>query len=113
MPEAGADGAQALDNVGDVDCHTDDVKDQRGAVEEEVCLAGAEELDEEAEEAHAHDDVEEAADERGRLVNELEVRLELIVVVEGDGLFGPEEGEIVREGREEDAQEEACRWRTN
>lgn len=41
------------------------------------------------------------------------MRLELIIVVEGDGLLGPKEGEIVRERREEDAQEEACRWRTN
>lgn len=46
-------------------------------------------------------------------MNELEVCLEQIIVVDGDGVFGPEEGEIVRERREEDAQEEACRWRTN
>lgn len=109
MPEARADGAQTLDNVGDVDGDADEVQDQRGAVEEEVGLAGAEELDEEAEEPHAHDDVEEAPDERGRLVDELEMRLKHVVVIGGDRLLGPQEGEVVRKRREEDAQEEACR----
>ena len=107
VPGAGRDGAHALDDVGDVDAHADDVQDQGGAVEEHVGLAGAEELDEEAEEADRDDDVEEAPDQGGRLVDEAEVRLELVVVRGRDGVRGPEEGEVVGEGGEEDAEEEA------
>lgn len=41
-------------------------------------------------------------------MNELEVRLQLVVVAGCNGLLAPEEGEVVRERCEEDAEEETC-----
>lgn len=112
-PDIGADGSEALDNVGDVDTDADEVQDQRGAIEEEVGLGGAEELDEEATEADSDDDVEETVDQRRGLVHELEMGFEVIEEVFRNGVAGPEEGEVVGERREEDAQEEASRWNHN
>lgn len=74
-PDLGADASQSLDNVGNIDTEADEVENERGAVKEKVGLAGSEELDEEAEEADRDDDVEDAADERRRLVNKLQMRL--------------------------------------
>lgn len=74
-PDLGTDASQSLDNVGNVDTEADEVENERGAVKEEVGLAGSEELDEEAEEADRDDDVEDAADKRRRLVDKLQMRL--------------------------------------
>lgn len=109
-PDIGADGSEALDDVGDVDTDADEIQDQRGAIEEEVGLGRTEELDEEATEADSDDDVEETVDQRRGLVHELEMGFEVIEEVFRNGVAGPEEGEVVGERREEDAQEEASRW---
>jgi hypothetical protein len=57
--------------------------------------------------------VQHAGDERRGLVHEAQVRLEVVEVgrVGADGVRGPEEGEVVGEGGEEDAEEEADGWR--
>ena len=89
VPDAGADGAQAFNNIGNVDADADEVENQGGAVEEHVRLGGLEELDEEAEEAGADGDVQDARDQGRRLVHELEVHLELVEEGRGDGLRGP------------------------
>ena len=106
-PNIGADASESLDNVGNVDTETDEVEDQRSAVKEEVGLARAEELDEEADEADGDDNVENAADKCGGLVHELQMRLEMVEKVVGNGGLGPEKREVVGERREEDTQEEA------
>ncbi len=84
IPDAGAHSAHALDNIGDVDACADDVENQGCAVKEDVRLGRAEELGEKAEEAEEDDDVEQARDERGGLVDEAEVGLELVEVFGGD-----------------------------
>lgn len=112
-PDLAADASQSLDNVGNVDTEADEVENERGAVKEEVGLARSEELDEEAEEADRDDDVEDAADEGRRLVDKLQMRLEMIKEVVGDGGLGPEEREVVGEGSEKDAEEEADGWGTS
>lgn len=96
-PDIGANGAETLDDVGNIDAKADDVEDEGGAIEQEVGLAGAEELDEEADEANGDDDVEYAADEGRRLVEKLEMGLEVVQEVIGDGSLRPEEREIVWE----------------
>lgn len=106
-PNIGADASESLDNIGNVDTETDEVEDQRSAVKEEVGLARAEELDEEADEADGDDNVENAADKCGGLVHELQMRLEMVEKVVGNGGLGPEKREVVGERREEDTQEEA------
>ncbi len=107
VPDAGADEAQALDDVGDVDADADDVEHERRAVEQHVALGGLEQLDEEAAEAGADHDAQHARDEGRRLVHELEVRLQLVEVRGRDGVRGPEEREVIGELGEEDAEEEA------
>ena len=107
MPDPRADGAHALDDIRDIHTHSDDIEHQRGAIKQDVGLGRAEELDEEAEESDKGHYVEETGDEGGRLVDEAEVGLELVEVGVWDGVGGPEEREVVREGREEDAEEEA------
>lgn len=109
VPVVGADHAQALDDVGDVDADADEVHEQGGAVEEHVGLGGAEELREEAEEPQPHHDVEHAADQRRRPVQELEVRLQLVQVRGLDGVARPQQRVVVREHGEEDAEEEERR----
>lgn len=111
IPETAADGTQTLDNVGNVHGDPDEIENQRRAVEEEVGLARAEELDEEAKEADRDNDVEQAPDQRRRLVYKAQVRLQLVIVARLDELLGPQEGEVVRERGEEDAEEEANGWR--
>ena len=107
VPDIGADAAQALDNIGDVDTDSDKVENQGGAVEEEVRLAGAEELDEETQEADGDDNVEHATDKGRGLVNELQVGFEVAKEVVGDRRLSPQEGKVVGEGREKDTEEEA------
>lgn len=41
-------------------------------------------------------------------MDEFKVRLELVKVRGRDGVFGPQEREVVREEGEEDAEEETC-----
>lgn len=106
-PDFGADASESLDNVGNVDAKPDKVEDERCAVKEEVGLARTEELDEEANETDGDDNVENAADERGGLVHELQMRLEMVVKVVGHRGLCPEEREVIRKGREKDTQEEA------
>lgn len=108
-PDLGADASESLDNVGNVDTEADKVEDERCAVKEEVGLTRAEELDEEADKTDGDDDVENAADECGGLVHELQMRLEMVEEVVGHGGLGPEEREVIRERREKDTQEEAHR----
>lgn len=110
-PVAGGDEAQALDDVGEVDDDADDVEDERGAVKEQVRLAGLEELGEEAEEADRDGDVQDARDDGRRGVQELEVRLQLQEVGGLDGRGRPEQGVVVGEGGEEHAEEEGGCWR--
>lgn len=107
LPQTGANGAQASDNVGDIDGNTNDVEDERGAVKEEVGLAGAEELDEETEEANADHNVEQAANQRRCGVHKLEMCLELVVELGSHGILAPEQRVVVGERGEEDAEEEA------
>ncbi|KAI6761082.1 hypothetical protein HG531_001635 [Fusarium graminearum] len=106
-PDLGADASKSLDNVGNVDTEADKVEDERCAVKEEVGLARAEELDEETDETDGDDNVENAADECGRLMHKLQMCLEMVEEVVGHGGLGPEERKVVRERREQDTQEEA------
>lgn len=106
-PDIAGNGPQALDNIGDIDADPDDEQHERGAVKEHVALGRLEQLDEEAQEADGHDDVQQAGDQRRRLVQELEVDLELVKEGGRDRVGGPEEGVVVGELGKDDAQEEA------
>ena len=108
MPDAGADGAEALDGVGGVDGDANQVENSRSAVEEVVGLAGAVHLDGEADEDDGEDHVEHAADKRWRLVHKGQVLLQLSKELLGDRLLAPEEREVIGKRREKDAEEEAC-----
>ena len=108
-PDIGADSSETLDDVGNVDTDTDEVEDQRSTIEEEVGLAGTEELDEEAEETNGDDNVEHAADQRRGLMYDLEMDFKLVEEGLRNWVAGPEQGKVVGEGSEEDAQEEAYR----
>ena len=100
------DDPHALDNVGNVYDDTADVEGEAGAVEKHVRLAGFVELDEETEEAGRDDDVEDPCDNRGRVVQEAEVVFEVVEGFGGAGCCGPEDGVIVGEEGEADAEEE-------
>jgi hypothetical protein len=108
-PNLGANASESLDNVGNVDTETNKVEDERCAVKEEVGLARAEELNEEADKTDGDDNMENAADECGGLVHKLQMRLEMVEEVVGHRGLGPEEREVVRKRREKDTQEEAHR----
>jgi hypothetical protein len=110
LPDAVGDGAQAAERVGSVDGEGDEVEDEGGAVEEEVGLAGAPHLDKDADEDGEEHDVQDTADERGRFVDELEVRLVLVQVGRSGGVLGPEEREVVGKHGEEDTEEEEGRY---
>ncbi len=107
---AGLHDAQALDDVGDVDDDAADVQDQAGAVEQHVGLRGPVELKDKAEQADGDDDVQDARDQGRRGVQEAEVRFQLAEVGFWRGEGGPEDGVVVGEEREEDAEEEGGCW---
>lgn len=109
LPHAICDGAQASNRVGGVDGEGDKVEDEAGAVEEEVGLAGAPHLDEDADKDDEEHDVQHAADERWRIMHELEVRLVLVEVGRRSGRLVPEQREVVGEHGKEDAEEEERR----
>ena len=103
------DDPQALDNVGKVDDDTAHVQHQAGAVEEHVGLRRLVELDEEAQQARPDDGVEDAGDDEGRRVQELEVGFEPHVGFGRTGGRVPQDRVVVGEEGEEDAEGEAGR----
>lgn len=107
FPVTTRDHAQALDDVGDIDADANDVEHERCTVEEDVCFRGLEELDKEAQEADGGDDVQQAGDERRRLVKKAQVGFQLVVVGIGYRIGSPEEREVVGKGGEENAEKEA------
>ena len=107
VEQAVRDDPHALNDVGDVDNDGDRVQSQTGAVEQHVRVGGAVQLDEEAEEARSDYDVEHAGDQGWGVIQEGEVRFEPGECFRGGELGGPQEGVIIREEREEDAEEKA------
>lgn len=102
------DEAEALDDVGDVHGDTAHVEDQGGAVEEHVRFRGPVEFCDETGQTEEDDDVEDPRDQRRRGVEEAQVGFEVVVVAGGCRGRGPEEGIVVGEEGEDDAEEEAC-----
>lgn len=88
-PDLGTNTSESLDNVGDVDTETNQVENEGRAVKQEVGLAGAEELNEETDEADRDDNVEDTANERRRLVYKLQMCFEMIKEVIGHRSLGP------------------------
>jgi hypothetical protein len=72
-------------------------------------LVGLEELDQEAEQPSSDDEVNDAGDYGRGGVEEFDVRFENVEVERSVGGDGPEDVVVVRELREEDAEEETCR----
>lgn len=103
---AAADDAQTLDDVGQVDNNAAHVEHEAGAVEQRVRLRRPVQLDEEAQEPDADDDVQDARNDGRRCVQEREVRFEHGEVRGRRWRCGPEERVVVGEEREEDAEEE-------
>lgn len=103
--------AEPLDDVGQVHGYACHVEHERCAVEEHVGLGGFEELDQEAEEAGADDEVQDARDDGWRGVEELDVGLEQVKVrLAARRGRRPEDVVVVREVCKEDAEEETCCW---
>lgn len=102
-----ADEAEPFDDVGDVDGDAAHVQDEGRAVEEHVGLRGAVQLRDQAGQAEEDDDVEDARDQGRGGVEEAQVGFEQVVVRGRGGLGGPEEGVVVGEEGEDDAEEEA------
>jgi hypothetical protein len=100
---------EALHDVGEVHSYASHVEDERRAVEEHVGFRRLEQLDQEAQKTGANDKVENARDDGRRGVEELDMPLEQVEV-----LFAalwrrrPEHIVVVREGCEENAEEETC-----
>ena len=103
---AGADHAQTLDDVGDVDGDGAHVEKQAGAVEQRVGLGRPVQLDEEAQQAHGDDDVEDARHDRRGPVQLPQVRLHVVVPLRAGRSRCPEDRVVVGELGEENAQEE-------
>ena len=106
--QARLDHAEPRDRVGDVHDHGDHVEHQAAAVEEEVRLRGLVQLRQQAQQADAEDGVQDAHDQGRAVEEEFQVCFERVVVREGWGNGGPEEGVVVGEEGEEDAEEEGC-----
>lgn len=107
VPQVGADGAEALDNVGRVDSKGNDVEEKRSAVKQKVGLAWAEELDQHAGKSDKDHDVEHAADEGRRRVQEAQVCLEGLEKGFVRGHFAPKQRKVVGEAGKEHTEEEA------
>ncbi len=97
---------QPLDDIRDIHRDAAHVQHEAGAIKQHVRLGGLVQLHDEAEQAGADDDVQDARDERGRGVQELEVVFEQLEVGFSVWGCGPEHVVVVGEGGEEDADEE-------